>query len=123
MIQNRPVTNEDAGAGCPVPLVTLGESNRFEAKAFSAILADIPEQFGAHEATFLDGPSDTHELGFRVAATCDEGPSRSASAPLGEAIDAQSRDGNVRATHGETRWSQTQLVSLPGQRCQSGRHA
>ena len=116
MIQDRPVHIEDAGADCPVPLDMLGALYRSEAEAFRALLAGIPEETRARLAAFLYSRSHTHEMGLRVAATCDERSMRSTAGALGEAIFAQSRHAYTRPTHGETRSGPTKRVSLAGSR-------
>ena len=74
-----------------MPLDTLGRIYRAEPKALPSLVAGIPQRTRARLAAFLYSRSHTHELGLRVAATCDESVLKREEGELGEAIYAQSR--------------------------------
>lgn len=120
MIQARSTSHNDLNADCPVPLDTLGRIYRAEAEALPNLVAGIPERTRARLAAFLYSRSHTHELGLRVAATCDESVLRREEGGLGEAIYAQSRQRYVRPTHGEVRFAPVKKISLAGSRSVGG---
>jgi hypothetical protein len=120
VIQARPISLDDLGADCPVPLDTLGRIYRADAETLPNLVAGIPERTRARLAAFLYGRSHTHELGLKVAATCEESVLRREEGGLGEAIYAQSRQRYARPMHGEHRYTPTKKISLAGSRFVGG---
>jgi hypothetical protein len=116
VIHARSINLTDLNADCPVPLDTLGQIYRSEAEALPGLVAGIPERTRARLAAFLYSRSYTHELGLKIATTCDERVLRREVGGLGEAIYAQSRQRYVRPTHGEQRYAPVKKISLAGSR-------
>ena len=110
----RPISIDDFDTGCPVSVDALGRIYRAEGEALDQLLAAISETTRARLAVYLYGRSHTHELGVRVAATCDAVTMKRTSGALGEAIHAQSRQNYVRPTYGEERRSSLKRISLGG---------
>lgn len=120
MIHARSISLNDLNADCPVPLETLGQIYRAEAEALPSLVAAIPERTRARLAAFLYSRSHTHELGLKIATTCDEPVLRREVGGLGEAIYAQSRQRYARSTHGEQRSTPMKKISLAGSRSVGG---
>jgi hypothetical protein len=120
VIQARSISLNDPNADCPVPLDTLGRIYRAEAETVPSLVAGIPERTRARLAAFLYSRSHTHELGLKVAATCDESVLKREEGGLGEAIYAQSRQRYARPTHGEVRLAPMKKISLAGSRSVGG---
>jgi hypothetical protein len=114
VIHARSISLSEVNADCPVPLDTLGQIYRAEAEAVPSLVAGIPERTRARLAAFLYSRSHTHELGLKVAATCDESVLKREEGELGEAIYAQSRQRYIRPTHGEYRYGTPKKISLAG---------
>ena len=105
---------------CPVPLDMLGRIYRADAEALPNLVFGIPERTRARLAVYLYGRSHTHELGLKIAATCDESVLKREEGGLGEAIYAQSRQRYARPTHGEVRYASVKKISLAGSRSVGG---
>jgi hypothetical protein len=120
VIHAPPISLPDLNVDCPVPLDTLGQIYRAEAEALPSLVAGIPERTRAHLAAFLYSRSHTHELGLKIATTCDERVLRREVGRLGEAIHAQSRQRYARPTHGEQRYAPMKKISLAGSRSVGG---
>ena len=114
MLYPRPISTDDFDTGCPISEDTLGRIYRADGVVLDHLLAGIPEITRARLATYLYGRSHTHELGVRVAGTCDAAIMRRTSGALGEAIHAQSRQVYARPSYGEERRLSPKRVSLAG---------
>lgn len=114
MFHPRSISIDDFDAGCPVSENTLGRIYRAEGEVLDHLLAGIPENTRARLAAYLYGRSHTHELGVRVAATCDAATMARTSGALGEAIHALSRQDYARPTYGEERRHSPKRISLAG---------
>ena len=114
MFQSCSISADDFDTRCPVSEDTLGRIYRADGEVLDHLLAGIPETTRARLAAYLYGRGHTHELGLRVAATCDAATMKRASGALGEVIHAQSRQGYARPTYGEERRSSSKRVSLAG---------
>lgn len=114
MFHPRSISIDDFDAGCPISEDALGRIYRADGEVLDDLLAGIPDTTRARLAAYLYGRSHTHELGVRVAATCDAATMKRTSGPLGEAIHAQSRQQYARPTYGEERRLSPKRVSLAG---------
>lgn len=71
---------------CPVSLEALGRLYRADPDAIAGLVAAIPEATRARLAVYLYGRSHTHELGLRVAATCEGSTLRRAAGLIGNLV-------------------------------------
>ena len=101
---------------CPVPLETLGGLYRAAPDAIPDLVTAIPEATRARLAIYLYGRSHTHELGLRVAATCEGSTLRRAAGLIGNLVYEQSRQPYARPTYGDARSGARPKVSLGGSR-------
>ncbi len=106
----RPQSTDEAE--CPVPLSVLGQIYRGDSETVDAIVADIPPRTRARLAAYLYGKSHTHEIGLRIAATCEEADLIQAAGLAGSVLHAQSRSRSLRAA--EPRLPAARRVSLAG---------
>ena len=105
---------EDA---CPVPLELLGSLYRAELDGMPSLIEGIPEARRAQLAVYLYGRSHTHELGLRIAATCEGSALRRAAGLLGNLVYEQSRQPYTRPGYGDARLGGNKpKVSLGGSR-------
>ena len=70
--QVRSITAADFSSDCPVSLELVAQLTRVEPTARSGLLDGLSEATRARLAVWLYGRSHTHEIGVRVAATCEE---------------------------------------------------
>lgn len=115
MNQAHLITALDFEDGCPVPAETLGRIYRADAGTQSVLLTGIPQRTRARLAVFLYGRIHTRDLGVRVAATCEAALLMQTAGALGEAIYAQSRDGDANPHREDCRPSKGS-ISLAGPR-------
>jgi len=62
---------DDPALDCPVSPETVGQLAKADPEAAPLLLDGIPEATRARLAVWLYGRSHTHEIGVRVAATCE----------------------------------------------------
>ena len=67
-----PISVDDPAADCPVATEVLGQLIASETETLASALEGIPEATCARLAVYLYGRSHTHELGIRIAATCEK---------------------------------------------------
>ncbi|AWN36496.1 hypothetical protein [Methylobacterium radiodurans] len=82
---------DDPVRDCPVPPETLGLIARAEPESLDTIVEGIPEGVRARLAVYLYGRSHTHELGIRIAATCEGATLRRAAGLVGNMLHDLSR--------------------------------
>lgn len=99
---------------CPVGLDVLGAVYRAKGSALAELLETIPETTRARLAVYLYGRSHTHELGLRIAATCEGSTLRRACGLLGNTVYAASRQPIEAQSFGASRMSPSRRVSLAG---------
>lgn len=113
MSQTRSLSFDDPSLDCPVPPETVGRLARADPETLSDLLDGIPESTRARLAVWLYGRSHTHEVGVRIAATCDGSSLRRAGGLIGNALYDLSRRPYAAPTHG-TRTSGSARISLGG---------
>lgn len=113
MFQPRSRSFDDPTLDCPVPPETVGRLARAKPGDLSDLLDGIPESTRARLAVWLYGRSHTHEIGVRIAATCDGSSLRRAGGLIGNALYDLSRRPYAAPTHG-TRTSGGARISLGG---------
>jgi hypothetical protein len=91
---------DDPVRDCPVPPDTLGRIARAEPDALNDIVEGIPEAVRARLAVYLYGRSHTHELGIRIAATCEGTTLRRAAGLVGNMLHDLSRRPYSPPSHG-----------------------
>ena len=111
----RSITAQDFESDYPVPLDLVARLMRTEADAVPDLLDAIPETTRARLAVWLYGRSHTHEIGVRVAATCEGATLRRAAGIVGNALFDLSRRPYEAPNHGTVRTGPRQ-VSLGGPR-------
>ena len=100
MNQVRSITAQDFADDCPVSLELAVRIARAEPDSLAGLLDGIPEPVRAQLAVWLYGRSHTHQIGLRVAMTC-EGPSlRRAAGIVGDQLYALSRRPYTAPSHG-----------------------
>ena len=109
------VTAQDFESDCPVPLDLVARLMRTKAEAVPGLLDAIPEATRARLAVWLYGRSHTHEIGVRVAATCEGAELRRAAGFVGNVLFDLSRRPYEAPSHGINRASSRQ-ISLGGPR-------
>ncbi|MFC6790297.1 hypothetical protein ACFQE0_12115 [Methylobacterium komagatae] len=109
---------DDPTLDCPVSPETVGRLARATPGDLPDLVEGIPESTRARLAVWLYGRSHTHEIGVRIAATCDGTSLRRAGGLIGNALYDLSRRPYAAPTHG-TRVSGSARISLGG----SSRHA
>ena len=100
MTKTRPLSIDDPAVDCPVPPETVGRLIKADADTASYILDGIPEATRARLAVWLYGRSHTHEIGVRVAATCDGATLRRTAGLVGNALYDASRRPYRAPSHG-----------------------
>ena len=107
------VTAQDFKSDCPVPLDLVARLMRTEATAVPDLLDAIPETTRARLAVWLYGRSHTHEIGVRVAATCEGATLRRTAGLVGNVLYDLSRRPYAPPSHG-TRAGNHGRISLGG---------
>lgn len=111
----RSVTAADFASDCPVALDLVARLMRAEADAVAGLLDAVPETTRARLAVWLYGRSHTHELGVRVAGTCEGATLRRAAGLVGNTLYDLSRRPYETPGHGLAR-SAGRKISLGGSR-------
>lgn len=119
MNQVRLITAEDFADDCPVSLGFAMHLTRAELNALLDLLDGIPEATRARLALWLYGRSHTHEIGVRVAATCERASLHRAGGPAGYALYELSRRPYTAPSHGMHGGGGRRQVSLGGSRSSS----
>ena len=114
--QVRLITAADFSSDCPVPLELVAQLTRAEPDARSGLLDGLSEVTRARLAVWLYGRSHTHEIGVRVAATCEEPTLRNIAGLVGSQLYELSRQPYAAASHGMHGGGGRQQVSLGGSR-------
>lgn len=122
MNQAYPASVDDPAADCPVPLETVGCLTKAGPEALHILLDGIPEATRARLAVWLYGRSHTHEIGVRIAATCEGATLRRAAGLVGHVLYDLSRRPYTAPSHGMHGGSGRRQVSLGGSRS-SAAHA
>ena len=104
---------DDPAVDCPVPAETVGRLIKADPDTASFLLDGIPEATRARLAVWLYGRSHTHEIGIRVAASCDGATLRRAAGIVGNALYDLSRRPYAAPSHG-TRSGGAGRISLGG---------
>ncbi|MDP4002283.1 hypothetical protein [Methylobacterium sp. NEAU K] len=113
MTKARSLSVDDPALDCPVPPETVSRLIKADAEDASFILDGIPESTRARLAVWLYGRSHTHEIGVRVAATCEGVTLRRAAGNVGNALYDLSRRPYKAPSHG-ARAASTGRVTLGG---------
>jgi hypothetical protein len=108
-----PISVDDPAVDCPVGLDALGQLMGAEAETLPSLLEGIPEATRARLAVYLYGRSHTHELGIRIAATCDRHVLQRAPGLIGDALHDLSRKPYAPSSYG-TRPVSSKGISLGG---------
>jgi hypothetical protein len=112
MTKARALSIDDPALDCPVPPETVGRLMRSDPEGAAYLLDGIPEATRARLAVWLYGRSHTHEIGIRVAATCEGATLRRAAGLVGNVLYDLSRRPSASPSHG-TRGSASR-ISLGG---------
>ncbi|MBP1182719.1 hypothetical protein [Methylobacterium sp. PvR107] len=104
---------DDPANDCPVSPETVGRLIQSDAEGATYLLEGIPETTRARLAVWLYGRSHTHEIGVRVAATCDGTTLRRAAGLVGNVLYDLSRRPYAAPSHG-TRTGSAGRISLGG---------
>ncbi|MDP4021314.1 hypothetical protein Q8W71_01655 [Methylobacterium sp. NEAU 140] len=115
MSQVRSLSVDDPIRDCPVPAETVGLLARARPEAVPGLVDGIPEATRARLAVWLYGRSHTHEIGVRVAATCEGAALRRAAGLVGNVLYDLSRRPYAAPSHG-TRTGSAGRISLGGSR-------
>ncbi|WP_246686575.1 MULTISPECIES: hypothetical protein [unclassified Methylobacterium] len=78
----------------------LGRLIASEAETLPSLLEGMPEATRARLAVYLYGRSHTHELGIRIAATCERRALKQAPGVVGDALHDLSRKPFAAASFG-----------------------
>ncbi|MCJ2074366.1 hypothetical protein MKK68_01650 [Methylobacterium sp. E-016] len=108
-----PISVDDPAADCPVAIEVLGRLMGAEAETLLNLLEGIPEATRARLAVYLYGRSHTHELGIRIAATCERRALQGAPGLVGDALHDLSRKPYAPTSFG-TRSVSSKGISLGG---------
>ncbi|GJD53926.1 hypothetical protein OPKNFCMD_6705 [Methylobacterium crusticola] len=119
MIQSRSISVDDPSAACPVSPETLGRLLRAQPDAIAQMTDELSEAERARLAVYLYGRSHTHELGLRIAATCEGAALRRAAGLVGNTLYEQSRKPYTAPTHGTAQSGSKRKISLGGARLSS----
>ncbi|MCJ2048395.1 hypothetical protein [Methylobacterium sp. J-070] len=119
MNQVRLITAEDFADDCPVSLGLAMRLTRAEPDTLLDLLDGIPAAPRARLALWLYGRSHTHEIGVRVAATCERVSLHQAGGPVGDALHELSRRPYTAPSHGMHSGNGRRHVSLGGSRSSS----
>lgn len=111
---------DDPTAECPLPPDALGRISRADPETVSAMVCEIPEATRARLAVYLYGRSHTHELGIRIAGTCDGATLRRAAGIVGNTLYDLSRRPYAPPSYGSQR-THSARISLGGPRLDAGR--
>ena len=98
--QVRLITAADFSSDCPVSLELVAQLTRAEPDARSGLLDDLSEVTRARLAIWLYSRSHTHEIGVRVAATCQEATLRNIAGLVGSQLYDLSRRPYAAPNHG-----------------------
>jgi hypothetical protein len=115
MSQALSISIDDPTLDCPVNSETVGRLAKADPRALPDMVDGIPEATRARLAVWLYGRSHTHEVGVRIAATCDGSSLRRAGGLIGNALYDLSRRPYTPPTHG-TRTNGGSRISLGGSR-------
>lgn len=113
MHQPRSISAQDFASDCPVPLDLVASLIRAAPEELADLLEGVPEVTRAELAVWLYGRSHTHEMGVRIAATCEGASLRRAAGLLGNALHELSRRPYVAPSHG-ARPDTARRISLGG---------
>lgn len=116
MNQVRSITAADFATDCPLPLELVARIIRTDPAALPGLLDGIPEAIRARLAIWLYGRSHTHEIGVRVAATCEGRSLRQEAGLIGEQLYDLSRRPYTAPSHGMQVGSSRRQISLAGSR-------
>jgi hypothetical protein len=100
MTKTSSLSIDDPALDCPVPSETVGELIKADSDTATYILDGIPEATRARLAVWLYGRSHTHEIGIRVAASCDGATLRRAAGIVGNVLYDLSRRPYTAPSHG-----------------------
>ena len=114
MNQVRLITAEDFADDCPVPLGLATHLMRADPETLLDLLDGIPEATRARLALWLYGRSHTHEIGVRVAATCERSCLYRIGGPVGDALHELSRQPYTAPSHGMHGGGGRRQISLGG---------
>ncbi|WP_375463670.1 hypothetical protein [uncultured Methylobacterium sp.] len=118
MTQARSLSVDDPAADCPISPEALGRIARADSETLTVLVDGIPEATRARLAVYLYGRSHTHELGVRIAATCEGSTLRRAAGLVGNTLYDLSRRPYAPPSYGSHR-TQTGRISLGGPRLDS----
>ncbi|MCJ2099676.1 hypothetical protein [Methylobacterium sp. E-046] len=116
MNRARSLSIDDPALDCPVPSETVGRLVKAHPDAVPLLLDGIPEATRARLAVWLYGRSHTHEIGVRVAATCEGATLRRAAGLVGNVLYDLSRRPYTAPSHGMNGGGGRRQVSLGGSR-------
>ena len=116
MNQVRSITAADFAGDCPVPLELVAQLTRAEPTARSGLLDGLSQATRSRLAVWLYGRSHTHEIGVRMAATCDEASLRHSAGLVGSQLYELSRRPYKAPGHGLHGGVGRRQVSLGGSR-------
>ena len=114
--QVRSITAADFSNNCPVSLELVAQLTRAQADACSGLLDGLSEMKRARLAVWLYGRSHTHQMGVRVAATCDETILIDAAGLVGSQLYELSRRLNAAPSHSMHGGGGRRQISLGGSR-------
>lgn len=109
------ISIDDPALDCPVSPEAIGRLTKADPRALPELVDGIPEATRARLAVWLYGRSHTHEVGVRIAATCDGSSLRRAGGLIGNALYDLSRRPYTAPTHG-IRANGPSRISLGGSR-------
>lgn len=109
------ISIDDPAQDCPVTPEAIGRLAKADPRALPQLVEGIPESTRARLAVWLYGRSHTHEMGVRIASTCDGSSLRRAGGLIGNALYDLSRRPYTAPTHG-IRASGPARISLGGSR-------
>jgi hypothetical protein len=118
--QAYPASVDDPAADCPVPPETVGRLTKADPMVLPILLDGIPEVTRARLAVWLYGRSHTHEIGVRVAATCEGAALRRAAGLVGNVLYDLSRRPYAAPSHGMHGGAGRRQISLGGSRSSAG---
>ena len=100
MSKPRSLSIDDPALDCPVPPDIVGRLIKSDPEGAAYLLDGIPEATRARLAVWLYGRSHTHEIGVRVAATCEGTTLRRTAGIVGNALYEISRRPYAAPSHG-----------------------
>jgi hypothetical protein len=109
------ISIDDPAQDCPVTPEAIGRLAKADPRALPDLVEGIPESTRARLAVWLYGRSHTHEMGVRIASTCDGSSLRRAGGLIGNALYDLSRRPYTAPSHG-IRASGPARISLGGSR-------